>query len=193
MSRSLIYENMVPSWNAEKPRYMAYLRLILGMVDDMRSCLDSFLESFDLDLAVGAQLDILGSLVGVSRILPFAPLSASRELGDDDYRLLIRARIAQNTWDGTNESAARLFYNVFPSFGIVMEDGQDSSINVIIRGSFTDLQIEMINAGLLIPHPAGVSMTYEIPQTIITSTCIIRAGVYQAGQIGIYQAVGSGS
>lgn len=186
MGRSLIYEDLVPSWNAEKPKYMAFLRLVLGMVDDMRICLDSFLESFDLESATGRQLDVIGSLVGASRILPFAPISAPKELGDDDYRLLIRAKIAQNTWDGTNESTAQMFYNVFPSMGIVLEDGQNSSINVVIRGSFSDLQIEMINAGLLIPHPAGITMTYQIPHTIITSRCIIRAGIYQAGQIGIH-------
>ena len=190
MSKSLIYEELVPSWNAEKPRFMAFLRMMLGLVDDMRICLDSFLEGFDLDTAVGAQLDILGMLVDVSRILPFAPISASRRLEDDDYRLLIRAKIAQNTWDGTNEHAAQIFSTVFPAFGIVLEDKQDCTINVIIRGDFTDLQIEMINEGLLIPHPAGVGMTYEIPQTMISSKVIVQAGIYQAGQIGIYSVAG---
>ncbi len=180
---TLPYEELAPSWNRSKPRWLAFLQMILTQATDMMTMLEDFTTTFALDTAVGPQLDMLGSMVGVSRILPFAPVSASRTLGDEDYRLLIRAAVAQNMWDGTNESASNIFSVVFPAFGITLEDKQDMSINVVIRGMFTEIQAEMINAGLMIPHPAGVTMTYEIPETLVSTDIIVQSGVYQAGHI----------
>lgn len=177
------WESLVPSANRGQPRFMAFLRLILKQCLSIGELLESFGDAFDLDSAVGAQLDTVGQWVQAERVLPFAPVSAPRRLGDDDYRLLIRAAIARNTWDGTIESLAGIYANVFPAFGIILEDKQNMSINVVIRGSFTELQVEMINAGLLIPHPAGVTMTYEIPETIVSTDIIVQAGVYQDGKI----------
>ena len=184
---SLIYENLVPSWNASQPKYMAFLRLLLGMPEQRRVLLEDIFDALSIEEATGKQLDTIGALVQADRVLPFAPVSAPRRLGDDDYRLLIRARIALNYWDGTNEGAAKIFSDVFPDFGIILEDGQDASINVVLRGTFSDLQIEMINAGLLIPHPAGILMTYEVPHTIVSTSIIVQAGVSLAGQIAIQQ------
>ena len=184
---SLIYENMVPSWPASQTRFMQFFRLVLGMPEQLRILLERIASGHALEEATGAQLDTLGALVQVDRVLPFSPLSAPRRLEDDDYRLLIRAQIARNRWDGTNEGAADIFASIFPDFGIVLEDQQDCSINVVLRGTFSDLQIEMINAGLLIPRPAGITMTYEVPHTIISTKVYVKAGVYLAGQIAIHQ------
>ena len=183
MATTLPYEALAPSWNRSKPKWLAFLQMIVGQATDMMTMLEKFETTFSLDAAVGPQLDMLGSIVGVSRVLPFAPVSASRTLGDEDYRLLIRAAVAQNMWDGTNESASDIFNVVFPAFGITLEDQQDMSINVVIRGMFTEIQAEMINAGLMIPHPAGVTMTYEIPETLVSTDIIVQSGVYQAGHI----------
>lgn len=185
------YEELVPSFHRGQPKLMEYLRLILNQSADMEALLAAFGDAFDLDTAVGVQLDVIGEWVQASRILPFAPVSSVRRLSDDDYRLLIRAAIARNAWDGTNESLAGIFASVFPAFGITLEDKQDMSINVVIRGSFTELQVEMVNAGLLIPHPAGVTMTYEIPETIISTDIIVQAGVYQAGKIAFHSRSGA--
>lgn len=84
----------------------------------------SFFSEFDLDTAVGAQLDILGKLVGIPRVVPFttpknffgfsnnpnskgfglAPffnmfsdsLYTDTQLTDSEMRILIRAKAAQN-------------------------------------------------------------------------------------------------
>lgn len=182
---SLIRRDLVPSWNASKPKYMAFLWMLLGVADDFRKLLDSLPEAFSVDNAVGKQLDIIGEWLGVSRTLSFTPRTegATRKLNDDDFRLLIQAQIARNTWDGTNEGARAIFSTVFPTFGIKLEDKQNASINVKLTGIFSEVQLEMINAGMLIPHPAGVFMTYEIPRTIVSGTMIVQSGVYVAGHI----------
>ena len=182
-------ETLVPSCNRSQPRFMAFLRLILEPLEASLALLESFDNAFDIMQAEGAQLDILGALVGASRMLPFAPVSASRTLNDDDYRMLIRATIARNVWNGTNKQAMEVFSGIFPDFGIVLQDRQDCSINLVISTirRVSALRLEMLNAGLLVPVPAGVALTYEIPETVETATVTIRAGVYTAGRIVIEQ------
>lgn len=181
----MINDNLVPSWNRSKPKFMAFLHMILQPLEDIRALLESYLDAFDLDSAAGDQLDILGALVGADRVLPFAPYSGSRTLSDDDYRLLIRATVARNVWSGTNIQIMKDFSTLFPEFGIVMEDNQDGSINLVLSSiqSISDLRLEMLNAGLLVPVPAGILLTYEIPETVQTASVTIQAGVYTAGQI----------
>lgn len=159
-------------------------------LEDTKMLLDSYLDDFSLDAAIGKQLDTIGTLVNSSRILPFAPLSASRILSDDDYRLLIRSKIALRKWDGTTEMAMDLFQIIFPDFGFVLVDNQNSSFTVKITtaSKVGDLQLEMLNAGLLLPRPAGVGVNVEVPQVIQTSNIIIQSGIYELGQMDIKQS-----
>ncbi|MBR2799800.1 MAG: DUF2612 domain-containing protein [Oscillospiraceae bacterium] len=181
----LLDEALVPSHSRGMPKFMAFLRLILRPLEDTAALIASFENAFDVTQAVGPQLDMLGALVGASRELPFAPASASRILSDEDYRMLIRAAIARNVWNGTNKQAMDVFSGIFSDFGIVLQDHQDCSINLVISTirQVSELRLEMLNAGLLIPVPAGVALTYEIPETVETAAVTVRAGVYTAGRI----------
>lgn len=181
------YESLVPSQNRKQPKYMSFFRAVIGQPVDGMTLLEAFDRAFSLEDAVGVQLDAVGALVQADRVLPFSPAASSRVLSDEDYRLLIRARIAQNVWNGTVESITSMFSVIFPEFGISLEDRQNMTINVVLRGMFTELQIEMINAGLLITRPAGVKMTYEIPETITSTSIMIQAGVYQDGKIEVHR------
>ncbi len=171
------YLNLIPSENRNKPRFRAWLSSCLGIIKDIADCAESMQRAFSVDHAVGKQLDIVGAYAGVSRKLPFQPTEGSRYLEDTDYRKLIRAKIARNRWDGTNETLPHLLTSSFPEMGIVISDNQDMSINAIVRGSFTTLQLEMLNAGLLLPRPAGVSMIYEVPTTIQETQVQVRGGL----------------
>ena len=67
---------------------MALAGALLSQVADLQHLLRSaFPEARDPETATGSSLDALGGLTGVSR-----PAGAS----DEDYRLLLRARIALN-------------------------------------------------------------------------------------------------
>lgn len=157
------YLALIPSHHQDKPKYMAWLRAVLTMWVDLINCALDIDRAFSVESAVGPQLDWVGQMVGVSRKLPFTPSEGSRNLNDTDYRRLIKATIAQNAWDGTNESLPKLLNDSFPELGITVTDNMDMTMKAVVRGSFTQLQIEMLNADLLIPRPAGVGMTYEVP------------------------------
>lgn len=187
---SLFDENLIPSWSRSKPNMKDFLRLLLDPLEDMKLMLDARARDFGLDTAVGAQLDMIGAQIGASRTLPFAPISASRILSDADYRMLIRAKVASNAWDGTNEGALGLFNAVFPAAGITLEDRQDGTYHVTVSSpdALSDLQLEMLNAGLLLPRPAGISITVDVPQSIVSTHIIVQAGVYEMGRIAISSA-----
>lgn len=54
----------------EKPKAFAEISLQASTWDTVRAFLSSLDDAFDLDLAVGAQLDVLGRIVGIPRTVP---------------------------------------------------------------------------------------------------------------------------
>lgn len=50
---------------------LAWLAANLKLYQDAAACAEAMLSAFDLNTAVGSQLDILGSIIGIPRLLPF--------------------------------------------------------------------------------------------------------------------------
>lgn len=170
------YEERIPAAHRyprregeERSRFAEFLLMCLRQGIENGNLLESFPEAFDLDLAVGKQLDCIGAIVGADRVLPFAVVGFDGVLGDDDYRLLIRAKIAANMWDGTNESLARILRDVFSKYGFSFEDSQNMTFAYQIRGDFSDIQIQMIRGDLIAPRPAGIGVEYRIISTAVNT------------------------
>ena len=157
------YENMVPSTNATKPKFMAFLEAVLEHGVLVGSVADSGIYSaYDLENATGEQLDVIGSLVGISRILPYTPATGTRDMDDDEYRTAIRMKIARNTWDGSNESAKNVYDSILGGIvTVVFTDNQDMSVSVYIYGSLSTREAEILNSTGILLIPAGVSYTIE--------------------------------
>jgi len=141
-------------------KLLAWSAAALQFLDDVTACLYSFFAAFDLSTAVGAQLDVLGEIVGVGRELPFQPSVGSPVLGDSDYRVLLQAQIGRNTWNGTIDGLQQLWLQLFPNGQIVIQDNQDMTFNVILSGAFTTIIEEMITHDLIVPRPEGVLINY---------------------------------
>jgi len=75
----------------DKPRMEALIAIYSRQVQDLEDALWQLATERFADTAIGAQLDVLGIIVGQER----------QGLGDDDYRALIAARIAANNSEGT--------------------------------------------------------------------------------------------
>jgi hypothetical protein len=143
------------------PKTRAFLQAMLQKFDDASQCLVTMDLAWDLDTAVGVQLDTLGQIAGVSRVLPFQPSGGlSPILGDSDYRLLIKAQIAQNQWDGTIDSLQTIWQSLFPGGSITIFDHQDMTANILVSGAFSSIVLDMINNGLIVPRPEGVLYNY---------------------------------
>lgn len=152
-----VYRSLVISQYASSPKFMAFLSTVIGLIDNVTDCIASFDNNFTLGSAVGAQLDVIGTLVGASRTVPFQPSNGvSPVLDDATYRIYLTAKIGSNFWDGTADGLQALWKSIFPSGTIVIQDQMDMTADVILTGSFTSIIIDLINNGFIVPRPAGV-------------------------------------
>ena len=160
------YKNLIPVKNYSKFRYMQYLEAVLKHGLNMGGMLEAFELSFDLNNAVGPQLDFIASYVGATRKFPLVPIPGYDEyLSDDTFRIVIQARIMQNYWDGTNGSFQDIWdATIGQQFVAEYVDNQDMSINVNIDGTVEPYMTELILAGKIVPKPSGVMMYVVITQ-----------------------------
>jgi len=136
------YTALITSEHNQRPKFMAVVAALAQPMVDLMGVLESMPPKFDLDEAVGAQLDDVGRWVGISRIIrtplsdvyfsldisglgfdqgiwkgPFDPDTGLTTLDDDTYRLVIRAKIGANHWDGTMEGSVAILNSIFSPAG----------------------------------------------------------------------------
>jgi hypothetical protein len=157
------YIKLLTSEYANQSDLQAFLAVIIQPFLDIMALeaqLDSF---FDVDTAIGAQLDIIGSIVGANRVLPFQPSNnLSPTLIDDDYRILIKATIGKNFWKGELDSLIPLWQFLFPSGSIIVTDEQDMTMSVFLSGAFSSIVVDMILHDMIIPRPETVLINYYL-------------------------------
>lgn len=179
-----IYTELITSEHADKPNFVAVVDALTQGLLDIESLSALIPGLYNLDTAVGTQLDAIGLWVGLSRTLS-TPLpsvyfswDATDLLGwesgswkgefdsntglitlpDDSYRNLMRAKIAANNWDGTIPGAQAVYLAAFNGdVQVIIQDNQDMSY---ILG-FVGVPLNAIDQALLangyIPlKPAGV-------------------------------------
>lgn len=189
MAKDLIYyQNLVTSEFRDKPDFMKMVELNTAVARRVQELLATLIPRFDVDEAVGVQLDVIGQWVGISRkvSIPIAgvyfswdgaddvgweygtwqPANAPVDitlLPDDAYRTLIRAKIAANQWDGTTTGAYEIWNIIFPELTILIQDNQNMSYDLIILGAVIDsLTLALITGGYIPLKPEGVRVNSYI-------------------------------
>jgi len=159
------YQSLLISQYVNSPKLNALLYVLLKKFDDVSECLVKFDTAFDLDSAVGPQLDALGAIAGASRTVNFQPMGGvSPVLDDNTYRIYIKAKIAQNQWDGTITSLFTIWKYLFPSGSIIIADNQNMTATIFLSGSFTSIIQDLITNGFIVPRPEGVEYTYDFAE-----------------------------
>lgn len=186
------YTGLVTSAHNQKPRFMATLAALAQPMVDLTALLESMPGKFDLDTAVGEQLDAVGRWVGISRNVPvtlndvyfsldieglgfdqgswkgrFDPDTGLTRLDDETYRLVIRAKIGANHWDGTLESTRDILNTIFRGGTYVfVQDNQDMTMTVGIAGIIPSaVFLALLSNGFIPLKPEGVRIRF----TIVTS------------------------
>lgn len=184
--------DLITSEHNQKPLFMETVRALLQPLADIKYTMELMPEVFDLDTAVGAQLDAVGEWIGVGRNLavpisdiyfsfdvsglgfdegtwkgPFDPANGLVTLPDDAYRTLLKARAVNNRWGGTIEQAYAVWAIVFEGTGtgILIQDLQHMHMLVAITGPVPDaLTLALIKGGYINLKPAGVKVDdYLVP------------------------------
>jgi hypothetical protein len=150
------YLALVPSWNSQRPKFMSTLAALVQPLVDSQTFLASLTADFDLDTAVGVQLDAVGRWLNRDRFIDqpitgvyfsfdlaservgfdqgiwfsgFDPTEAIIALDDETYRTILRLQAIANQWDGTLPSMQAPLDAVFP--GIIVQDKGDIAGDVM--------------------------------------------------------------
>lgn len=192
------YTGRITNYHAGKPRYFKHIDLTTRPFTDISTELSGLDRAFDIDTAIGSQLDILGEWIGLSRVVrqpitgvyfsfdidglgfgqgvwqgPYDPDEGFTTLSDDTYRLILKAKIAINSWDGQNDSLPAILDMATAGSGLRMQivDNQDMTISVRVfpDTDISDVSLEIlavIRQGYLTVKAAGVyAGEIEVPST----------------------------
>lgn len=154
--------NLVTSQYRDSPNFLLWLNACLNKLDQETGVIDQLTAFFDIDSAIGAQLDILGQIIGQGRQVNFEPIDGSGSVLDDrNYRTLLKAKIVKNNWKGTLAEVNLMWRSLFPGGAIIIYDNQDMSFEVTIAGTFSLTERELVRNGYIIPKPEGVRVNYS--------------------------------
>lgn len=185
------YLALITSYHRGKPKFAAMIKALVEPIVAAQGFIAHLPTDFDLDHAIGVQLDVVGEWVGRTRFVrvPIAnawfsfdhdmrgfdqgvwyqpqydtPAGITR-LDDETYRTLLRAKIAANNWDGTLPSAKAALEILFPNgeTSIIVIDNQDMTITFGVSGVIPSaLFIALLSDGYLPLKPEGVRADYRI-------------------------------
>lgn len=170
------YLNRITSEHKVRPKFMGLVEARLKPFIDLVECLEEIDKAFDLDTATGNQLDVIGEYVGVKRLLNFQPEYADAILTDPYYRMLLKARISLNNWDGTVEGIKKIWSDVFPDYEIQVVDNQNMTMEVRIVGLGALFEGELVRHGYITPKPMGVRVDYSVVMSITVNTELFIGG-----------------
>lgn len=180
------YLNLITSQYQTSTKMMEWLSSLFGVVQDITTTLESIDSAYDVDTAVGAQLDVCGDIVGISRELevPLSgiffswgdstlgwglgvwqdeadPQTELVSLPDDVYRTIIKAKIVANSWQGSIPGIYDSWSIVFSDEGtmLLIQNRYDMKYSIAIAGApLSEILRQLLIQGLLPLRPAGVEI-----------------------------------
>ena len=191
MTRSRIYAQY-----ADKPKAVAWYNITPTMAQPLFDTFDAVRMSYDIDTAVGAQLDVIGRIVVIDRgfesFVVFDPDTyfggdglapqfggvdsqfesvgsvLSQSVSDAIFRVLIRAKIAKNNSDATLDGVATALSYITASSPIRVVDNEDMTMSVSFGSELTDIERFVFNTFDVVPRPQGVRFLGYVEETAVT-------------------------
>lgn len=181
---------------ADKPKAVAWYNITPAMAQPLFDTFDAVRMSYDIDTAVGAQLDVIGRIVVIDRgfesFVVFDPDTyfggsgdacqfggidsqfestgdvLSQEVSDAIFRVLIRAKIAKNNNDATLDGIASALSFITESSPIRVVDNENMTMSVSFGSELTDIERFVFNTFDVVPRPQGVRFLGYVEETAIT-------------------------
>lgn len=188
-------QELIPPPNTDQPNFSAWVAANLQPLVDDQTALALFPIDFDINAGEGTQLDIIGQILGVSRTVNFDfGGGVSPILSDPLYRIILKARIILNQWNGTKDQIYDFWQQFLPEYPVLIMDNLDMTMSVLVFGvpndtsgviafswdtdtdtekgwdegywgPFTNSLRLLIENGYFTPKPAGVLVDYAFQDT----------------------------
>lgn len=150
------YSNLLIMQYHNKPKAKATIETTVGLLPD--DLIMEVINGFDIETAVGKQLDILGEYVGVDRY--YLVDNQAQLLDDEDYRILIKLKAISNTSDLSHKSLEEALYNFFGNTVRMDSDGNMEMTYFVPKNKTPIIQAAIQKE--VLPRPMGVRCSYII-------------------------------
>ncbi len=182
--------NTAISQFANSPIITTMLQSFFDAIDQTADFDLFFSNIWDIDTAIGPGLDVLGRILGVTRVLnvvnapryfgfeeslltydpwnqsPFytgAPLTTSYALTDAAFRVLLYAKALANISDGSVRSINRLLMTLFPGRGnAYVADGLNLTMTYTFDFALTAVEQAIVEQSGVLPRTSGVAASVVI-------------------------------
>ena len=184
------FTGLVTTEHQDKPKYIETVSLSTqGFADQIALCNQAY-DLYDLDNAVGVQLDAVGMWIGLSRFVSLDiqqffswdteglgwdqgvwweigdAESVVTQLQDSQYRQLLKIKIACNKFDGTLPSAIKILSDAVSTDGCTVTASEGHmSVAFTITGPISNVMKAVISGNYIPLKPAGISVTYTFSGT----------------------------
>lgn len=148
------YSNLLILQYHNKPKAKATIEATVGLLPD--ELIQEVIAGFNIETAVGKQLDILGIYVGVDRFYDNEGVIES--LDDEDYRILIKLKAIANTSDLSHKSLDDALYQFFGN-DVRMDSEGNMEMSYFVPKGKTAIIRAAIQKEVL-PRPMGVKVAY---------------------------------
>lgn len=169
----------------ESPNYIEVIRLLAEDFDEASDIYDYIAKNINVLNARGVWLDLIGDIVGVSRVFekeiqpvffgfddqpnttgfeqarfrePDDKTTASSILNDDDYRVVIIGKIARNYGDVSEVGIATSVLNMTQADNVLVYQSGPAIFSVYVIGLISDNIKSILTGTDIIPRAAGVKM-----------------------------------
>ena len=185
------YLNLLILQYSDLPKASQTVQALIAKYEGLYNVMREFEPAFDIDTAEGVQLDLLGKIVGLSRIVPdvipkvyfgfgtpntdtfskapmfrtFDDTLTDTQLNDSDYRFFLKAKITKNVVSAKmiddNLSIQDAISFMFGNAAYV-SDNQDMTMTLYVDDTYPTRLLTYLSALDLIPRPQAVRIKYAI-------------------------------
>lgn len=137
-----------------------FKKLVEGEQAFMDNAVTKFWEDFNTNIFnLGTcntfGLELWGKLLGVARPT-YLEGGTQHEYSDEQYRLVLQARIYLLTFDGSAYALNKFFKMLFPQYPVIITDNYDMTVTIgFVQEPSADIKTILRNEDFL-PRPAGV-------------------------------------
>ena len=150
------YSNLLILQYHSKPKAKATIESTVSLLPD--DLIMGVINGFNIETAIGKQLDILGEYIGIDRY--YLVDNQAELLSDDDYRLLMKLKAISNTSNLSHKALDDSLYDFFGNTVRMDSDGNMEMTYFVPKDKTPIIQAAIQKE--VLPKPMGVRCSYVI-------------------------------